>query len=109
MRRSLFVLAYSGFLSASWAAQPALLAQLWDLLGSWGPSAIDAGCIMDPNGACQPRTQEGCGMDPNGTCHPPAQLQTDEGCIMDPNGSCRPAQQIDAGCGMDPNGRPKGS
>jgi hypothetical protein len=84
MKRSLWALAFSGFLATTWFTHPTLLDQIWGFL-------TDAGCIMDPNGICR------------------AGSQIDEGCGMDPSGQCRPAPQTEAGCGMDPNGCPQGS
>ncbi|HEX3126716.1 MAG TPA: hypothetical protein VH394_05245 [Thermoanaerobaculia bacterium] len=73
MRRSLLALAFSGFLSVSWLSHPTFLDPLWGLLRSWSKPALEAGCIMDPDGSCRP-----------------AAPQADEGCIMDPDGKCRP-------------------
>lgn len=84
MRRSLWALAFSGFLATTWFTHPTFLDQIWSLF-------TDEGCIMDPNGVCQGGSQ------------------IDEGCIMDPSGQCRPAPQTEAGCIMDPNGCPQGS
>jgi hypothetical protein len=83
MKRSLWALAFSGFLATTWFTHPIFLDQIWRLF-----------------------TDAGCGMDPDGVC---AGSQIDEGCGMDPDGKCRPAPQVDEGCGMDPNGCPKGS
>ena len=111
MRRSLWALAFSGFLATTSFTPLAFLDQLWGFLTSWGGSSLDEGCGMDPNGGCrpasQPRTDEGCIMDPSGGCR--AGAQVDEGCIMDPDGRCRPVPQPDAGCIMDPDGCPAGS
>lgn len=70
------------------------LARLWASLTSlWA----EAGCIIDPHGACSSgtTTEAGCIADPHGGCRadqgaapePPANI--DEGCIIDPHGGCK--------------------
>jgi hypothetical protein len=75
---------------------------------------LDAGCELDPHGACQQgisRSQldAGCELDPHGGCrqnHPQSLL--DAGCEIDPGGAtCRQvssSSRLDAGCELDPGG-----
>src|SRR6266545_1243883 len=73
------------------------------IVGLWG----DAGCIIDPYGACAaiPSTSaadEGCGIDPYGGC-----FALEEGCGLDPHGGCpgiHTTPSTDAGCVIDPHG-----
>ncbi|HSS48256.1 MAG TPA: hypothetical protein VLX28_04860 [Thermoanaerobaculia bacterium] len=80
---------------ASLQARPAqapsgVLESLWSLVTrvfSATPTInADAGCRIDPLGACLPHTDEGCGIDPWGRCLP----HTDAGCGIDPLGACLP-------------------
>jgi hypothetical protein len=56
-------------LAATLAGSPGLLDHLRSLLASVrSASSPDEGCIMDPDGRCNPapRADAGCGMDPDG-------------------------------------------
>lgn len=63
------------------------VAWLWSFVaGRWSKN----GCRIDPDGACQPSTDEGCRIDPNGRCVDGSEPTTKEGCRIDPDGRCIP-------------------
>ncbi len=66
MRRALLIVAIAASLLNP-GVSSSLVDSLWSLLSS-ASAAVDAGCIGDPSGGCQPAPQ------------------TDEGCIADPSG-----------------------
>jgi hypothetical protein len=69
---------------------------------SWLPEVLihlweQAGCVLDPHGACtstpstDPHLDAGCGADPHGICADSAAIpapQLDAGCVADPHGGC---------------------
>lgn len=66
MRKALIALILAGSLAAG---RPALLAQVWSLVGSaLSAPTGDEGCGFDPDGRCipAPQTDAGCGFDPDG-------------------------------------------
>ena len=73
-----------GFLAEAWS----FLARVW----------AETGCVLDPNGRCQPdpgtssiTRDNGCIADPNGRCQPDPgtnSITSDNGCVIDPDGRC---------------------